>query len=123
MRNTIILEEFLDDKARLEIFLSAVGQIRGIGAEAMLLELAAVNSAPAAVPNLTEHGQLRAAWRDGYYECLKDIFRFRERYVEVTPIKSKQPDFAAGEALIKNNDITKEEYESIIRERESFGKF
>jgi len=123
MRNTIILEEFLDDEARLEIFLAAVSQIRGIGAEAMLLELSNVNSAPAAVPNLTEHGQLRAAWRDGYYECLKDIFRFRERYVDTEPAKTRQPDFAAGEALIRNNDITKEEYESIIAERESLSKF
>jgi len=111
---TIIFQEFLGEDARVDVFAKGANEIRKVGGEAMLLELGLERSLGIDFQNPVEHAALQNSWRNGYFECLKDIFRFQERYVG-TPDEegNRRPDFGANDELYTAGEITGEEYEQL----------
>ena len=113
MRTTILFENFIEDKQRVDIFLSAVTELKRVGAEGVLLEAGTHKTLGVPSENPIEEAAIRASWRDGYYECLRDIFNFRERYLSQQEQIEKRADFAAYDELYNNNEISEEEYEHL----------
>jgi len=115
MNKILLLEDFVKDPHRVDAFTQAVAQLKSIGAEGVLLEIAAEYMAPAAAQNAIEYGAMTSAWRDGYYTCLKEIFLFRERNVETLNEEKSQavnvPTFHDYENDYLIGDITEKEYE------------
>lgn len=115
---SILVEDFIEDESRVNAFRSATSQMRNIGAEAMLLDLASERSKPLPGDKPMEQAALRAAWHDGYVECLRDIFRFAERYIFTKEEQEAgQMNFGAPDELLKSGDINEEEYEQLTGHR------
>lgn len=92
---------------------SAVGQLMRSGAIAALMEIQGERGKPQPTNHPLETNSARAAWLDGYSECLRDLCNFRTRYGVKEKENIAPANFGAGERSLATGDLTPEEYEAM----------
>lgn len=91
----------------------AVGMLMRSGAIAALMEIQGERGKPQPTTHPLETNSARAAWLDGYSECLRDLCHFRTRYGVKEKEQIKPATFGAGERSLATGDLTPEEYEAM----------
>lgn len=107
----MILDNFLKDQTKMNRLAEAVDILRDIGAFGLFMELADESRPPLVPANgqVLEFAALRAAWFDGYHDCLRALDTFIPNRVAATHEKQAAMDFGARERLLSLGDLTEEE--------------
>lgn len=92
---------------KVKVIESCIQDLNSMGFFGALLEWCTRKNAPLATQRAGDYA-LRAAYSDGYTDCLKDIYEFRERFVD-QPIPrkdgTKNADFGAKAIMLEAGDI------------------
>lgn len=112
----MLVEQFIDDEARLNALQNITRDLLTLGAYSMLLELAASRNRALPSEKPIEDAALRSAWHNGYVEALGDLFLFKERYASQAKELPKA-DFNAHKKLFDRGEITDKEYEQLTGQR------
>jgi len=93
-------------------------QLRSYGMFSALLDLASLKSGERSLLKNNNNAE-RAAWHDGYVEALRDVFYFSDLVSLREGVVRDKPamDYGALNKLLSNNEITKEEYDTIVKSR------
>lgn len=113
--------------------------IKSGGAVSAMETAASALGSSGALAALSEHGHTRSFiiqgrpatiesvafakhWNDGYQEALKDIYHFRERYIDQPRSDSVKANFAVARRLFETGAISVEEYEELTGRKPSPAK-
>lgn len=106
----MILEQFIQNKSNLDTLRGILSSLNKLNFFGVMLDVASKRSIPLPSNMPIENAALRSAWHNGYTEALNDIFNFLELYTAKETSKVSV-DFGALAQLLKNNEITQEEYD------------
>lgn len=92
---------------------AAVSILHRCGAIGALMEIQGERAKPQPTNHPLETNSARAAWMDGFNECLRDLCNFRTRYGVKEKENIAPANFGAGERSLATGDLTPEEYEAM----------
>jgi hypothetical protein len=90
-----------------------VSQLYQIGAISALMEIRGERNKPQPTAHPLELNAARAAWADGYLECIQDLCQFRERFTQSEQTPVRLATYGAGERSLALGDIDPDEYRKL----------
>lgn len=110
--------DYIKNTGLVEEIYKLTDQLKSLNAYAVMLDLAVIKSQERSTLKLNNNAE-RAAWHDGYTEALRDVFYFRELITSKLPATDAAPrlDYGAYDTLLKNGDITLDEYRKFTSAR------
>lgn len=108
----MIVDEFFRSEAAQNSLRTAINTLNSFNGLGLFKEIAHQRTLPPGSPKPLESSALQGAWHNGYIEALNDIFYFFDRY-NTTPKIKPGMDFGAVFDLLKEGEITEDEYTTI----------
>jgi hypothetical protein len=108
--STFFFDEFLKDEGRRMDLENAAEVMQRVGVPQLLLEMG--GDIAASLPDPSS----RDAFHQGYRRCIRDIFFFREVYVEKA-FQKPPVNFNAVDQLLKDGTISKSEAEEMRKRK------
>jgi hypothetical protein len=112
----MFVESFVGNPEKMAILRRTLSDLNSIGFFPVMFEVGQNRAQPPKDAS-QEFNAMRATWRDGYEDCLRDIFGFFDKYVPKSSAKGVRPDFGALQEMLDENMINQEEYDRLAAER------